>query len=60
VAILCVALNLSKELLESVILELDGAQWIQFLNYENTVFRCRFSPDHGHVMEASPKWASLL
>lgn len=50
----CVELDLSKGLPEYINLKLKDLIWTQFLEYENTAFRCRHCHLTGHLHHSCP------
>jgi len=46
---ICVEVDLSKGLPESIILNFNNSQWKQTLDYENTAFSCRGCQQTGHL-----------
>eukprot|EP00253_Pinus_taeda_P034064 PITA_34064 len=51
---ICVEVDLSQGLPESIILNFNNIQWKQPLDYENTAFRCRGCQQTGHLLKACP------
>lgn len=51
---ICVEVDLSKGLPESIFLTFNNIQWKQSLDYENTAFRCRGCQQTGHLLKACP------
>lgn len=51
---ICVEVDLSKGLPESIFLTFNNIQWKQPLDYENTAFRCRGCQQTGHLLKACP------
>lgn len=51
---ICVKVDLSRGLPESIILNLYNTQWKQPLDYENIAFRCRGCQQTGHLYNACP------
>ena len=49
---ICVEVDLSQGLPESIILNFNNTQWKQPLDYENTAFRCRGCQQTGHLFNA--------
>lgn len=49
---ICVEVDLSQGLPESIILHFNNTQWKQPLDYENTAFRCRGCQQTGHLFNA--------
>lgn len=49
---ICVEVDLSQGLPESIILNFNNTQWKQSLDYENTAFRCRGCQQTGHLYNA--------
>jgi len=52
---ICVEVDLSQGLPQSIILNFNNTQWIQSLDYENTTFRCRGCLQIGHLLSACPQ-----
>lgn len=52
---ICVKVDLSEELPESITLNFYNTQWTQQLDYENTAFRFRGCLQLGHLHIACPK-----
>ena len=51
---ICVEVDLSRGLPESIMLNFNNTQWKQPLDYENTAFRCRGCQQTGHLYNACP------
>lgn len=51
---ICVEVDLSQGLPESIFLNFNNTQWKQPLDYENTAFRCRGCQQTGHFLKACP------
>lgn len=51
---ICVEVDLSQGLPESIFLTFNNIQWKQSLDYENTAFRCRGCQQTGHLLKACP------
>lgn len=51
---ICVEVDLSQGLPESIFLKFNNTQWKQPLDYENTAFRCRGCQQIGHLLKACP------
>lgn len=51
---ICVEVDLSKGLPESIQLIHNQQKWKQHLDYENTVFRCRTCRKTGHLQNSCP------
>lgn len=51
---ICVELDLSKGLPEQINLKIKDTVWTQFLDYENTAFRCRHCHLTGHLQNSCP------
>lgn len=49
---ICVEVDLSQGLPESIYLNFNNSQWKQSLDYENTAFRCRGCQQTGHLFNA--------
>lgn len=49
---ICVEVDLSQGLPESIILNFNNSQWKQSLDYENTAFRCTGCQQTGHLYNA--------
>lgn len=54
-ASICVEVDLSQGLPESIILNFNNTQWTQPLDYENTTFWCRGCQQTGHLHSACPR-----
>ena len=51
---ICVEMDLSRALLDEVILEVFDEEWVQTVNYEHIPFRCRRFHEHGHLFRDCP------
>lgn len=51
---MCVEVDLSQGLPDHITLNFNNSQWIQQLDYENTVFRCRGCMQTGHLQYDFP------
>lgn len=51
---MCVEVDLSQGLPDHITLNFNNSQWIQQLDYENTVFRCRGCMQTGHLQYDCP------
>jgi len=51
---ICVELDLSKGFPEQINLKINDTVWTQFLDYENTAFRCRHCHLTGHLQNSCP------
>ena len=51
---ICVEVDLSKGLPESIMLNNKQQRWTQHLDYENTAFRCRICRCTGHLQNSCP------
>ena len=49
---ICVEVDFSQGLLESIIINFNNSQWKQSLDYANTAFRCRGCQQTGHLFNA--------
>jgi len=49
-----VEMDLSKALLDEVILEVFYEEWVQIVDYEHIPFRCRRCHEHGHLFRDFP------
>lgn len=47
--------DLSKGLLEKMILKWNDNKWVQLLDYENTAFRCKICKQTGHLHGSCPR-----
>lgn len=50
----CVEMDLSGALPDEVILEVFDEQWVQIVDYEHILFRCRKCHEHGHLFRDFP------
>jgi hypothetical protein len=53
-ACICVQMDISKGLLDKLILKWNSHKWIQILDYENTTFRCKICQKTGHLHGSFP------
>eukprot|EP00253_Pinus_taeda_P003313 PITA_03313 len=51
---ICVEMDLSRALLDELILEVFDEEWVQTINYEHIHFRCRRCHGHGHLFRDFP------
>lgn len=51
---ICVYMNISEPLPESIELEYEGKIWQQTLDYEHIPFRCRRCHEYGHLYKTCP------
>eukprot|EP00253_Pinus_taeda_P013643 PITA_13643 len=51
---ICVEMDLSRALLEEIILEVFYEEWVQIVDYEHIPFRCRKFHEHGHLFRDCP------
>ena len=51
---ICVEMDLSRALLDEVILEVFDEEWVQALDYENVPFKCCNAMNMGIYLEISP------
>ena len=47
-------MDLSRALLDEVILEVFDKEWVQIVDYENIPFRCHKFHEHGHLFRDCP------
>eukprot|EP00253_Pinus_taeda_P021779 PITA_21779 len=52
---ICVEVDFSEGLLESIILNFNNTQWLKSLDYEETAFRCQGCLQTGHLLSACPQ-----
>ena len=52
---ICVYMDLSKEILEVIILNWEDEEWMQPIKYEHIPSRCRQFHDYGHFIPNFPK-----
>eukprot|EP00253_Pinus_taeda_P034636 PITA_34636 len=51
---ICVEMDLSRALLDEVILEVFNEEWVQTVDYEHIPFRCCKCHEHGHIFRDCP------
>ena len=51
---ICVEVDLSKGILECIMLNHKKQRWTQHLDYENTAFHCRICKNTGHLQNTCP------
>jgi hypothetical protein len=51
---ICVYLNIAKPLPGSIALEYQDEDWMQTIDYEHILFRCRKCHEHGHLFRDCP------
>lgn len=51
---ICVEMDLSRELLDAIILEVYEKEWVQMVDYEHIPFRYRKCHEHGHLYRDYP------
>lgn len=51
---ICVEMDLSRALLDEVILEVFDEEWVQTVDYEHIPFRCFRCHEHGHLFRDCP------
>ena len=47
-------MDLSRALLDELILEVFDEKWVQTVDYEHILFRCRRCHEHGHLIRDCP------
>jgi hypothetical protein len=45
-------MDLTKPLLESIILQQEGHEWKQQMDYEGIPLKCQTCHEHGHLLKA--------
>ena len=53
---ICVEVDLTNPLLDSIEIHLGSSSWIQYLDYETLPFRCRIFHEYGHLLHKCPRF----